>query len=76
LIKKKAEIIKAEGEAEAAKLLAEAMQDNDGYLEIKRIEAIRNIAEKISQSNNRVIISSETLLFDQLSKPDAKKKFI
>jgi len=30
----------------SAKLLAEAMKDNSGYLELKRIEAIKNIAEK------------------------------
>jgi hypothetical protein len=50
----------------SAKLLAEAMKDNDGYLELKRIEAVRNIAEKISQSQNKVIVNTETLLFSTL----------
>uniref|UniRef100_A0A3B1IMC1 Prohibitin n=1 Tax=Astyanax mexicanus TaxID=7994 RepID=A0A3B1IMC1_ASTMX len=41
-------IIQAEGEAEAAKLLGEAVTKNPGYLKLRRIRAAQNIAKTVS----------------------------
>jgi len=49
---KKANIIKAEGEAEAANLIILAMKDNKGFIELRRIEAAREIAENLSRTRN------------------------
>jgi len=61
-------IVKAEGEAKAAqKFNAQLKQDPQGnFLELKRIEAAKDIAKTISHSNNRVFINSENLMIDRV----------
>lgn len=50
---KQASIIRAEAEAHAAKLLSEAMSSHGtGVLELRRIEAAREIAQTLSGSKN------------------------
>ena len=50
---KKAAIIKAEGESEAAELISTALNDcGDGVIEVRRIDAARDIAETLSRSRN------------------------
>jgi len=49
---KKAAIIRAQGEAEAAKLIAEAMTAGTGFIELRKIEAALDIAETLSRSRN------------------------
>uniref|UniRef100_A0A3Q4G5G9 Prohibitin n=1 Tax=Neolamprologus brichardi TaxID=32507 RepID=A0A3Q4G5G9_NEOBR len=41
-------IIQAEGEAEAAKMLGQAVTKNPGYLKLRRIRAAQNIAKTVS----------------------------
>jgi len=57
-------IVQAEGEAEAARLLGEALQDNPGYLKLRKIRAAQNIARTISQSQNRVYLQANNLLLN------------
>lgn len=40
--------MQAEGEAEAAKLIGEAMSLNPGYLKLRKIRAAQNIARTVS----------------------------
>ncbi|EGC34285.1 hypothetical protein DICPUDRAFT_48413 [Dictyostelium purpureum] len=47
---KKASIIRAEGEAEAAKLISIAMASGPGFIELRRLEAAKEIAENLSKS--------------------------
>jgi prohibitin 1 len=50
---KLAVIKKAEGEAEAAKMVSQALaQFGKGFVEVKRIDAAKEIAETLSKSNN------------------------
>jgi len=50
---KKAAIIAAEGESEAAKLLSESIESaGRGFIEIRKIEAAKEIAEKLSHASN------------------------
>jgi prohibitin 1 len=50
---KLAVIKKAEGEAEAAKMISQALaQYGKGFVEVKRIDAASSIAETLSKSNN------------------------
>jgi prohibitin 2 len=55
-------VIKAEGEAEAAKMIGEAMRKNPAFIDIRRIEAAREIAQTISKSSNRVYLDANSLL--------------
>lgn len=49
---KKAAIIRAEGEAEAARLISEGMKSGPGFIELRKIEALREIAETLAKSRN------------------------
>jgi len=49
---KRAAIIRAEGEAEAAKLIEEAAKAGPGFIELRKIEAMREIADTLSRSRN------------------------
>jgi len=56
--------IKAGGEAEAASKIGDAMKDNPGFLQLRRIEAARDIAQVMSKSGNHVYLDSSTLLLN------------
>lgn len=50
---KRVAIIEAEGEAEAAELISKALQDSgNGLIEVRRIDAARDIADKLSKNRN------------------------
>jgi len=57
-------IVQAEGEAEAAKLLGEAMSQSPGYLKLRKIKAATNVGKTMAQAQNRVYLSSDTLLLN------------
>ncbi|KAI0322343.1 band 7 family-domain-containing protein [Amylostereum chailletii] len=57
-------IVRAQGEARSAELIGEAMQKNKGFLQLRRLEAARDIATLLSQSGNKVMLDSETLLLN------------
>jgi len=55
---KKAMVIRAEGEAMAAKLISDALRNGQGLVQLRRLEAARDITATISKSNNVVFIPS------------------
>ncbi|XP_071439549.1 prohibitin-2 [Hetaerina americana] len=57
-------IVQAEGEAEAAKMLGEAVGKNPGYLKLRKIRAAQTIARTIAASQNKVYISSANLMLN------------
>ncbi|MBN3293857.1 PHB2 protein, partial [Polypterus senegalus] len=57
-------IIQAEGEAEAARMLGEAVTKNPGYLKLRRIRAAQNIAKTISSSQNKVYLNADSLVLN------------
>jgi len=57
-------IVKADGEAKSAKMVGEAIKNNPGFLELRRLEAARDIAHVLSSSSNRVFLSADTLLLN------------
>ncbi|GAA5794703.1 prohibitin-2 [Helicostylum pulchrum] len=57
-------IVRAQGEAQSATLIGEAIENKPGFLELKRIEAAREIAAVIARSGNRVMLDSDTLLLN------------
>lgn len=64
---KKSAVIRAEGEAKSAQLLGEAIQTNPSFIILRRIEAAREIAQTLSNSANRVVLSSDSLLLNLVS---------
>lgn len=68
---KKSTIIKAQGEAQSASMIGEAMRENPGYIELRQLDAAKAIAETISKSNNKVYLDSESLLLNILALSDS-----
>eukprot|EP01035_Chromulina_nebulosa_P018364 gene18364-24060_t len=62
-------IIKADGEAKSAELIGKAISTNPAFLQLRRIETSKEIANLISQSNNKIYLSSDSLLVNQLGEP-------
>jgi len=63
-------IVKAQGEAKAATLFnAMLKSDKQGnFLTLRRIEAAKDIAHALSQSNNRIYLDSSNLMFSNIHK--------
>jgi len=61
---KRSTIVKAKGEATAAKLIGGALLRSPAYLDLRRIEAAREIATIMSKSRNRLFLESDTLLMN------------
>lgn len=72
---KKALVIRAEGEASAARMITNAVKDNPAYLSLRKLEAAREIAMAISNGKNRVYLDSSTLMMpDPSNTTDGKKR--
>ncbi|KAL3522373.1 hypothetical protein ACH5RR_015207 [Cinchona calisaya] len=61
---KKSAIVRAEGEAKSAELIGKAIAENPSFIMLRKIEASRNIAQKISKSANHVYLQSDNLLLN------------
>ena len=58
---KKSAIIRAEGEARSAQMIGDAMKNNAAFIQLRRIEAARQIASVVQRSANRVYLEADTL---------------
>ncbi|KAK4199118.1 band 7 family-domain-containing protein [Triangularia verruculosa] len=60
---KQAMVVKAQGEARSAELIGEAIKKNKSYLELKKLENARSIAQIIQEAGgkNRLLLDSEGL---------------
>ncbi|CAI5511451.1 unnamed protein product [Closterium sp. Naga37s-1] len=61
---KRGAIIRAQGEATSAQLIGEAIANNPSFITLRKIEAAREIANTLANSNNRVFLSSDSLLLN------------
>jgi len=61
---KQQKIVQAEGEAESAKLIGQAISQNPGYLKLRKIRASQNIARTIASSQNRVYLTAANLMLN------------
>jgi len=57
-------IVRAQGEAKSAELVGEALRKNKGFLELRRLEAARDIATILAGSGNKVMLDSQSLLLN------------
>ena len=61
---KRSTIIKAEGEARSAAMIGEAVKRNPGYIELRQLDAAKDIGRIISGGVNRVFLDSDSLLLN------------
>lgn len=66
LQEKRSIIIKAEGEARAAELVGKAIQKNPAFIQLRRIEAAKDVATTVAGSQNKVYLNSDNLLLNHL----------
>jgi hypothetical protein len=57
-------IVRAQGEARSAELIGEAVRTNKGFLQLRRLEAARDIAGTLAQSGNKLMLDSRSLLLN------------
>jgi len=57
-------IVYAEGEAQAAKMIGDAIAMNPGYLKLRKIRAAQSIARTIATSQNRVYLNAQSLMLN------------
>ncbi|KAG5188128.1 prohibitin-2-like protein [Tribonema minus] len=57
-------VLKAKGEAESAALIGKAIKDNPGFLQLRRIDAAREIATTVSKGTNRLYLDTKALMLD------------
>jgi prohibitin 2 len=67
---KRSRIISAEAEAKSAELIGESLRKNTAFLEIRRLEAAKEIASDLARSRNKVFLDSDTLLLNITGKLD------
>ncbi|EDO19203.1 hypothetical protein Kpol_1050p61 [Vanderwaltozyma polyspora DSM 70294] len=60
-------VVKAQGEAKSAELIGEAIKKSKDYVELKRLDTAREIADILAKSPNRVVLDNESLLLNTLS---------
>jgi len=61
-------IVQAEGEAQAAKMIGEAVLKDAGYLKLRKLRAAQNIAKTIANSQNRVFLDAGSLMLNIATK--------
>jgi prohibitin 2 len=59
-------VIRAEGEAKSAMLIGAAIRDNPAFIQLRRIEAAREIAATVVSSSNKVYLNADSLLLNSL----------
>jgi len=64
LQEKEGAIVRAQGEAQSAKLIGEAVQQNPSFITLRKIEAAREIAHTVSQSGNKIYLPADSLLLN------------
>lgn len=65
---KKSIIIAAQGEAEAANLISQAIKNNPGFIEMREIQYARDVADTLANSSNKVYLNSDTLLVSSIAR--------
>ena len=67
---KRSVVIKAQGEAQSARLIGAAIRDNPGFIQLRKLEAAREIAGTLSKSTNRLYLDGSSLLLDVQDRSD------
>jgi prohibitin 2 len=63
---KKSKIITAQGEAYSAEMIGRAIAKEPAYIEIRQLEAAKEIANTIARSRNKIYVDADSLLLNIL----------
>lgn len=70
---KRSIVIRAQGEAASAEMIGRSISDKPGFVELRRIDAARDIAQIVSRSSNRVYLNADSLLLNLLGDTGVSK---
>ena len=70
---KKTIILRAQGERESAEMIGTAIKNNPGFIELRQIEAAKEVATALSKSSNRVILNADALMLNVTDSSVANK---
>ena len=73
---KQATIVRAQGEAQSAQLIGDAIKKSRSYVDLRRIENARNIASILQESGgrNKLYLDAEGLGLNVAEKGDKQQK--
>ena len=57
-------IIKAEAEKQSAAMIGDAIKKNPGFIELRRIDVAKDVANVLSKSSNRMVLSADALMLN------------
>lgn len=68
-------VVRAQGEARSAELIGDAIKKNKAYVELKKLENARAIAQTLQENGgrNRLMLDAEGLGLNVFEKTDEKK---
>lgn len=69
---KKSIVIRAEGEAQSAQLIGNAIQKNPAFIQLRKIDAAKEIATMVVQSGNKVYLNADSLMINTLGEESQK----
>jgi len=67
---KKKTIIHAEGERQSAAMIGDAIAANPGFIELRKIQVAKEVADQLAKSNNRLVLSTDSLLLNLMAQSD------
>lgn len=69
-------VVKAQGEARSAELIGDAIKKNKAYVELKKLENARAIAQIMQENGgkNRLLLDAEGLGLNAFDKSESDKK--
>lgn len=73
LSEKQTIITKAKGEAASAELIGDSVKKNPGFMQLRKIDAAKDIADTVSKSGNKIYLNSDSLLLNLLTESDVEK---
>ena len=57
-------VIRAEAEAKSIELIGEAVKNDPGFIQMRKIEAAREISARLQRGGNRLFLDSSGLMLD------------
>lgn len=70
LQEKRTIVIRAQGEAQSAKLVGDAIRENPGFVELRKIDAAREVAAAVATGNSRAYLNADTLMLNNLGESE------
>jgi len=69
---KKRTIIHAEGEEKSAEMIGNAIKENPGFIELRKIAVAKEVANLLARSSNRMVLSTDSLLLNLMKDVNAE----